>query len=143
MDLFLCVSTVKKEMPKFLKKPDNVEVYEYEEARMETVVTGKPQPKVEWLQGKQKLEPSDRILYEEDGENYALVIKDVKKEEAGMVTVTATNDQGTMSASARLKVTRKYEGHGLGSRVPRLTRADMRSSRRGGGQTVKRIKVVA
>jgi hypothetical protein len=113
----VCCLTVKKEMPKFLKKPDNVEVYEYETVRMETLVSGKPQPAVEWLRGKERIVPDgERIVYEEEGEKYTLVVKEVKKEEAGMITVAATNDQGTMSASARLKVTRKW---GLGHRGAR------------------------
>ncbi len=45
----------------------------------------------------------------QDGEMYSCVIKRCTREEAGMITVKATNSVGTMSASARLKVNRKYE----------------------------------
>ena len=96
-------------MPKFLKKPENVECLEFEDASFETKVTGKPKPEVSWYRGDVRLEPSERVVYEEQEVDnvYTLRMKAVKKEEGAMYTVKATNDQGTMSASARLKVTRK------------------------------------
>lgn len=95
-------------MPKFIRKPENQECLEFEDIGFETTVTGKPVPDVSWFRGDIKLEPSDRIIYESRENNvYALLLKNVKKDEAAMYTVKATNDQGTMSASARLKVTRK------------------------------------
>jgi len=38
----------KKEMPKFLKKPENVECVEFDDVKYETTVGGKPEPTVEW-----------------------------------------------------------------------------------------------
>ena len=56
-----------------------------------------------------KLEPSERIIYGTPVDNvYTLAIEKVKNDEAGMYTVKATNEQGQMSASARLRVTRTY-----------------------------------
>ena len=56
-----------------------------------------------------KLEPSDRITYGKPVDTvYTLTIDKVKNDEAGMYTVKATNEQGQMSASARLRVTRMY-----------------------------------
>ena len=40
--------TVKKEKPKFLKKPTDKEVKETEDVVFKTQVTGKPEPTVEW-----------------------------------------------------------------------------------------------
>lgn len=61
------------------------------------------------FQGNAKLAPSDRIVYtSKEDDVYTLTIRDTKKEEAGMFTVKAINDIGDVSASARLKVTRKY-----------------------------------
>ena len=94
-------------MPKFITKPKNIDTMEHEDIRFETEISGAPSPTVEWYTGDTKLEPSDHIIYEEDKPKYALVVKDVKADEAGMFTVKATNPQGQMSASARLKVTRK------------------------------------
>ena len=39
---------VKKEKPRFLKKPADKEVTEEEDVVFETQVTGKPEPNVEW-----------------------------------------------------------------------------------------------
>ena len=50
------------------------------------------------------LEPSDHIVYEKEGDNYALVIKGVELKEAGKYTVKATNEVGSLSAKAKLKV---------------------------------------
>ena len=40
---------VKREMPKFVKKPEPVECMEYTEAKFETMVTGQPEPNIEWF----------------------------------------------------------------------------------------------
>lgn len=50
-------------MPKFIKKPNNIETLEYEDIKFETMVSGKPTPTCEWFKGEVKLEPSDRIIY--------------------------------------------------------------------------------
>ena len=39
---------VKKEMPKFQLKPKPEEVFEYTDATMSCIVSGKPKPVVEW-----------------------------------------------------------------------------------------------
>ena len=54
-----------------------------------------------------KLEPSDRVIFEQDGVNYALIMKKVVKPEAGMFSVKAKNELGALSATARLKITRE------------------------------------
>ena len=95
-------------MPKFIRKPENVECMEFEDVRFETTVTGKPTPEVIWCCGDKQVLPSERVLYEVLEDNrYALVMRGVNKDESAMYTVKASNDMGTMSASARLKVTRK------------------------------------
>jgi hypothetical protein len=38
----------KKEMPKFIEKPTNVECVEFDDIRFETVVSGKPEPTIQW-----------------------------------------------------------------------------------------------
>lgn len=98
---------VKSEMPKFLKKPENIECMEFDDITFKTTVRAKPLPQIEWFKSDEKLIPSDRITYGNEGEEFILSIKEVKKDEAGMFSVKATNDQGSMSASARLKVTGK------------------------------------
>jgi hypothetical protein len=99
------ILTVKREMPKFLRKPQPFECMEHDEVQFQTTVIGKPQPTVEWYRGELKLEPSDRIIFEDVDNVHTLIIKNIKKDEEGMVTVKAINDMGDMAASARLRVT--------------------------------------
>ena len=56
------------------------------------------------FRGETKLEPSDRVLLEKDGNDYTLVIKGVALKEAGTYTVKAFADLGTESADANLTV---------------------------------------
>ena len=92
-------------MPKYLKKPEPVECMEHDDITFTTTVSGKPEPVIEWYRGDAKLEPSEKFVYEKDGNVHTLHIKGVKKDEEGMVTVKAINELGDMSASARLRVT--------------------------------------
>ena len=48
--------------------------------------------------------PSEHILCEKEGDNYALTIKGVELKEAGKYSVKATNEVGSLSAMAKLKV---------------------------------------
>ena len=70
----------------------------------EACATGKPEPTVEWFYGKTKLVASERIIMQKDGDKYTLQIKKAVIKEAGLYSVKATNDQGTLSADAKLKV---------------------------------------
>ena len=38
----------KKEKPKIIKKPEDVECMEFDDVKFETIVSGKPEPTVEW-----------------------------------------------------------------------------------------------
>ena len=60
----------KREIPKFLRKPDNVESLEFEDVKFQTCVTGKPIPEIAWYMADKKLEPSDRIIYEQVRHKY-------------------------------------------------------------------------
>ena len=57
------------------------------------------------FRGEKLLEPSEHILYEKEGDNYALIIKGVDLKEAGKYSVKATNEVGSLDAMAKLKVT--------------------------------------
>ncbi len=48
--------------------------------------------------------PSDKVILQKDGTKYTLELKDVDLKQAGIVTVKATNEAGTLSASAKLTV---------------------------------------
>ena len=92
-------------IPKFLKKPQPVECMEHDQVEFQTTVTGTPEPTVEWYRGDHQLMPDDRISMVKEGNVHTLVIKDIKKDEEGMVTVKAVSEMGDMAASARLRIT--------------------------------------
>ena len=48
VDNYYFLISVKKEMPKFLKKPENVESLEYDDIHFETEVLARPEAEVEW-----------------------------------------------------------------------------------------------
>lgn len=58
--------------------------------------------------GETKLESSDRIVITKEAEVYSVTVKKVKKIEEGIINIRATNEAGPMSASARLRVTGKF-----------------------------------
>ena len=60
-----CVLPEKREIPKFLRKPSNIESLEFEDIKFQTSVTGKPVPEITWFMADKKLEPSERIIYEQ------------------------------------------------------------------------------
>ena len=98
---------VKKEKPQFLSKPKDVSVNQGEDVHFEAETSGKPAPKIEWTYGKIPMVTSDRVSMESDGNKHSLVIKAAKLLEAGQYTIKATNDQGSLSANAKLKVISK------------------------------------
>ena len=57
--------------------------------------------------GNTKLEPSERILCERDGDKYTLTLKDTVVKQTGQYTVKANNEMGKLEASAKLKVNGK------------------------------------
>ncbi len=48
--------------------------------------------------------PSDKVVLQKDGNKYTLELKDVDLKQAGPVSVKATNEAGTLNASAKLIV---------------------------------------
>ena len=98
---------MKKEKPKFLSKPQDQTVNQGEDAKFEAEATGKPEPKIEWLYGRTPLVASERIIMEREGTKYTLTIKAAELKEAGQYTIKATNDQGSLSANAKLVVNSK------------------------------------
>merc|ERR1712142_637250 len=100
----LNVTIVKKEMPRFRKKPQALEVTEHDETIIDCCISGRPTPDVEWSLANAVLEESENIIFERDGEIFKLRLKNTLRTQAGIYTIKATNSQGTMSASARLKV---------------------------------------
>merc|ERR1712002_1384615 len=67
--------TVKKEKPRFGKKPADLTKEENQEAVFETTVIGKPDATVEWFFGKVKFENGERVTIEKEENKHRLIIK--------------------------------------------------------------------
>lgn len=92
--------------PVIKKELANISISEGESvAILEAQVTGYPKPKINWYKGGEILQASEhyKMLYE-DEENYALIIKNVKAEDAGSYRLQASNELGTADTSAELTV---------------------------------------
>ena len=98
---------MKKEAPKFIKKPANLEIYEHEDATFEAEISAVPKPTVTWNIGDKQVKPDDRHLYTTENQVYTFTIKDAQVKEGTTYTVRAKNDAGEQFAQARLKVLRK------------------------------------
>lgn len=96
-------------VPEIKKGLTNISISEGESvAILEAQVTGFPKPKINWYKGGEILQASEhyKMLYE-DEENYALIIKNVKSEDAGAYRLQASNELGTVDTSAELTVLKK------------------------------------
>ncbi|XP_067145351.1 LOW QUALITY PROTEIN: obscurin-like [Centruroides vittatus] len=94
------------EAPKIKASISDVEVSEGASAMLELKVTGYPKPNVTWFKDGKEIKASDRVRFLfEDDESYTLIIKNVKKEDAGKYKVTAKNDMGEVEESCKLTVT--------------------------------------
>ena len=82
----------------------DVEIMEEEEAVFETIITGKPPPKVDWYSGSTRLNPSDRVSHEKEGFKHRLVLRDCQVTQTGLVTAKAANKGGTAAIEANLLV---------------------------------------
>ena len=97
---------VKQEKPKFITKPADQTVVEGTDVTFETEVTATPEPEIEWFFSEKKLEVSETIICQKDGNKYTLILKEVAMKQQGSYKVKAKNPAGEMTALAKLKVTR-------------------------------------
>ncbi|CAH1789054.1 unnamed protein product, partial [Owenia fusiformis] len=90
--------------PMFKQKIKKLICQEGETARFECVTFGQPQPEVQWQTNRGPVETSDAYQCENKGDEFSLTIKEVNKEDAGLVTVKATNKFGSATCNAELTV---------------------------------------
>merc|ERR1712142_1390478 len=101
--------TVKKEKPRFGKKPADLTKEENQEAVFETTVIGKPDATVEWLFGKVKFENGERVTIEKEENKHRLIIKQLLFTDTGAITIKAKNSEGEVSVNAHLKVNKSQD----------------------------------
>uniref|UniRef100_A0A8C4EBX5 Palladin n=1 Tax=Dicentrarchus labrax TaxID=13489 RepID=A0A8C4EBX5_DICLA len=92
--------------PSFVEKLQNTSVAEGHPVRLECRVTGVPYPQIFWKRENESFtHNTDRISMHQDNCGYlCMIIQPAMKEDAGWYTVSAKNDAGIVSSTARLDV---------------------------------------
>jgi hypothetical protein len=73
-----------------------------ESVKIETVITGKPKPALEWTFNGQKLDVTEGVKISEKDDIYTLIIDNVKQAHDGDYTIKATNALGCVQTSANI-----------------------------------------
>ncbi|XP_072532898.1 myopalladin [Salminus brasiliensis] len=105
----LILSVVEKEIkqaPYFVEKLQNTGITEGTPVRLECRVVGMPPPVFFWKKDNETLSDTmDRFSLHQDTTGYGcLFIQPTRKEDAGWYTVSAKNDSGIISCTARLDI---------------------------------------
>uniref|UniRef100_A0AAY4DNR7 Palladin n=1 Tax=Denticeps clupeoides TaxID=299321 RepID=A0AAY4DNR7_9TELE len=92
--------------PVFIEKLQNTRVGEGSPVRLECRVSGVPSPQIFWKRENESLtHNTDRISMHQDNFGYlCMIIQPALKEDAGWYTVSAKNEAGIVSSTARLDV---------------------------------------
>ncbi|XP_056270056.1 palladin isoform X3 [Pseudoliparis swirei] len=97
--------------PSFVEKLQNTGVAEGHPVRMECRVTGIPSPQIFWKKENESFtHNTDRISMHQDNCGYlCMIIQPAMKEDAGWYTVSAKNEAGIVSSTARLDVHAQWQ----------------------------------
>uniref|UniRef100_A0A673FPZ3 Myopalladin-like n=1 Tax=Sinocyclocheilus rhinocerous TaxID=307959 RepID=A0A673FPZ3_9TELE len=112
----LCRLDCKKELkqaPHFVEKLQNTGIAEGSPVRLECRVVGMPQPLIFWKKDNDTIPHSkDRVSMHQDTTGYVcLLIQPTRKEDAGWYTVSAKNEAGIVSCTARLDIYAQWYQH--------------------------------
>ncbi|KAJ8280056.1 hypothetical protein COCON_G00071220 [Conger conger] len=97
--------------PSFIEKLQNTGVAEGYPIRLECRVSGVPYPQIFWKKENESLtHNTDRISMHQDNQGYiCMIIQPATKEDAGWYTVSAKNEAGIVSTTARLDVHTQWQ----------------------------------
>ncbi|XP_073462313.1 palladin isoform X1 [Aquarana catesbeiana] len=97
--------------PVFLEKLQNTGVAEGYPVRLECRVSGSPPPQIFWKKENESLTyNTDRVSMHQDNYGYlCLLIQGTTKEDAGWYTVSAKNEAGIVSCTARLDIHAQWQ----------------------------------
>ncbi|XP_034169508.2 palladin isoform X3 [Pangasianodon hypophthalmus] len=97
--------------PSFIEKLQNTSVAEGYPVRLECRVSGVPFPQIFWKRENESItHNTDRISMHQDNFGYlCMIIQPALKEDAGWYTVSAKNEAGIVSTTARLDVHYQYQ----------------------------------
>ncbi|XP_054590842.2 palladin isoform X1 [Nothobranchius furzeri] len=98
-------------VPSFIEKLQNTSVAEGHPVRLECRVTGVPHPQIFWKRENESFtHNTDRISMHQDNCGYlCMIIQPALKEDAGWYTVSAKNEAGIVSSTARLDVHAQWQ----------------------------------
>ena len=80
------------------------DVWETEDVTLTVVVSGQPEPLVEWFHGPKKLLKNKRIKITNVGHTQTLKLLKMKIKHSGRYIATACNEEGCCSVSAHVRV---------------------------------------
>ncbi|TSN30219.1 Palladin [Bagarius yarrelli] len=97
--------------PSFIEKLQNTSVAEGYPVRLECRVSGVPFPQIFWKKENESItHNTDRISMHQDNFGYlCMIIQPALKEDAGWYTVSAKNEAGIVSTTARLDIHHHYQ----------------------------------
>lgn len=103
--------------PKIRKSLTDVEVTEKENLQLEVEVYAVPEPKITWFRDGQEVRSDARIKIQRDNvrsETYNLTLNMIKRDEAGVYEMKATNTLGTAVTKSVVVVNSEYKVHPFG-----------------------------
>ncbi|XP_038855485.1 palladin-like isoform X2 [Salvelinus namaycush] len=110
LELIVAAKEIHK-APSFIEKLQNTAVAEGNPVRLECRVSAVPNPKIFWKKENESFtHNTDRISMHQDNCGYlCMIIQPAMKEDAGWYTVSAKNDAGIVSSTARLDVHTQWQ----------------------------------
>ncbi|KAF1601847.1 Palladin, partial [Eudyptes chrysolophus] len=110
LELIVAAKEVHK-APVFIEKLQNTGVTEGFPVRLECRILGEPSPQIFWKKENESLTyNTDRVSMHQDNYGYiCLLIQGATKEDAGWYTVSAKNEAGIVSCTARLDVYTQWQ----------------------------------
>lgn len=110
LELIVAAKEIHK-APSFAEKLQNTSVTQGYPVRLECRVTGVPSPQIFWKRENESFtHNTDRISMHQDNCGYlCMIIQPAVKEDAGWYTVSAKNDAGIVSSTARLDVHTQWQ----------------------------------
>ncbi|KAF4799516.1 Palladin [Turdus rufiventris] len=110
LELIVAAKEIQK-APVFIEKLQNTGVTEGFPVRLECRISGEPSPQIFWKKENESLTyNTDRVSMHQDNYGYiCLLIQGTTKEDAGWYTVSAKNEAGIVSCTARLDVYTQWQ----------------------------------
>lgn len=94
--------------PSFVTKLEDITALEQSKVKISVKFTGKPMPEVKWFKNGKQVFASKRYYVETTGDTSFMVITDMRDEDQGEITATASNREGSVSQSAKLTMQSKF-----------------------------------